>query len=74
MRRRGRGGGGGGMRAFTHYECRVGAESTIGWLHAVVLAKAAVTVQTKPMNALKVSFTWALVEVGAEANEVSIVS
>ena len=25
-------------------------------------------------NALKVSFTWALVEVGAEANEVSIVS
>ena len=34
--------------------------STIGWLHAVVLAKAAATVQTKPMNALKVSFTWAL--------------
>ena len=59
MRHRGRGRGG-GMRASTHCECRVGAESTIGWLHAVVLAKAAVTVQTKPMNALKVSFTWAL--------------
>ncbi len=26
----------------------------------MVLAKAAATVQTKPMNALKVSFTWAL--------------
>ena len=42
---------------------------------AIVLAKAAATVQTKPMNALKVSFTWALEAARlAEANEVSIVS
>ena len=37
--------------------------------HTVVVQEVALQA-----NALKVSFTWALVEVGAEANEVSIVS
>ena len=52
--------------------------TTSGWAGGAGGAHVGGTVAVQEValqaNALKVSFTWALVEVGAEANEVSIVS